>query len=269
MSSYPTALLHRLNIMPVDFSMELQVGEPQPWFPSDCDLSNRKVEANAATAEMPSMGEAQGPSRQEILAGNEETMQVESEAAFERGRTEALQEQEHELTTVRKRYANAIQNIQNLAQDLAGRYQQEAIELAACLAKTVIGSNLETCPDALQALVDRALQGVDHPKDILIRVNPDDLQALNDHLPEIRRQRGAPISVRATADPKIERGGCVIISEEGIVDAQPSVAVDVMKEAIEARLADRNISSMDNTGAPSQEPDPNPMPEPKSMEELL
>jgi type III secretion protein L len=262
--------------MPVDFGLELKVGEPQPWFPSDYHLSNRKVEANAATAEMPSMEEAQGPSAQEILAENKETKQMESEAAFERGRTEALQEQEHELTTVRKRYANAIQNIQNLAQDLAGRYQMEAIELAARLAKTVIGSNLETCPRKLQALVDRALQGMERPKDILIRVNPDDLQALNDHLPEIRRQRGELVSVRATADPQIERGGCIIVSEEGIVDAQPSVAVDVMKEAIEARLADRTISSMDSIDssmdsieAPSQEPDPNPMPEPESMKELL
>ncbi|HIA04982.1 MAG TPA: hypothetical protein EYN66_24305 [Myxococcales bacterium] len=244
MSSYPTALLHRLNIMPVDFGHEVQSTEAQPWFPSERQIVQNDTSTILPQSELPPMEQQAGPTDQEILASQEADILAEKQVAFEQGRLEALQEQELELTTVRQRYSDAVQKIQRLAQDLAGRYQQEAVSLAAQLAKTAIGANTETDPAALQALVDRALQSMDRPKSIMIRVNPEDLKSMNERLPDIEVKRGEPISIHALADSDIERGGCVIETENGTVDAQPSVAIDVMKEAIEARLAEKQSISL-------------------------
>lgn len=249
MSSYPTALLHRLNIMPVNFGQEVQGTEAQPWFPSERLIVEDDTSTILLQSELPPMEQQAGPTDQEILASQEADVLAEKQAAFEQGRIEALQEQKLELTTVRQRYSDAIQKVQMLAHDLAGRYQQEAVTLAAQLAKTAIGANTEIDPAALQVLVDRALQSMDRPKNIMIRVNPEDLEGINERLPDIESKRGEPISIHTLADDDIERGGCVIETENGSVDAQPSVAVDVMKEAIEARLAEKQSISSTSTEA--------------------
>jgi flagellar biosynthesis/type III secretory pathway protein FliH len=243
MSSYPTSLLHRLNIIPVDFNRSVKA-EPQPWFPA----VRVKPEAGQATSST-ALPEQQPPpavfesATKPQWSEKETALLADVESAFERGRAQALQERVEELDGVKHRYAATIGQLQNLAHDLAGQYQKEAVELASRLAKTAIGSNLLPTPATLHALVDRAMAGMKQPKNLVIRVNPDDLSAMNEYVPQIEQSRGELISVRALSDEACERGGCIIEYDDGTIDAQPSVQVDVLCEAIEKRLAELPASN--------------------------
>jgi len=161
------------------------------------------------------------------------------EAAFQRGKIEAMEQVNVELATLRSEFAQAVRDVQELSGQLSSRYCSEAVELAAVIAKAVVGEELRIAPETMVTIVKRALEEAPEAGELVIRCHPDDLAVMQEQVPQLTQQRGAPVSVRAAAGQKVERGGCTIQFKEGAIDAQPSVSVDVLKEAVEASLAGR------------------------------
>ncbi|HIA03135.1 MAG TPA: hypothetical protein EYN66_14720 [Myxococcales bacterium] len=175
-----------------------------------------------------------------------EPRNIAAEEAFQRGRDEAIAEVDAEIESMRSEFASAVRNVQELSTQLTSRYCSEAVELAASIAKAVVGEELKISPDVMVKIVQRALDEVPESGNLVIRCHPDDLAVMHAHIPELTQHRGAPVSVRAAVGSNVERGGCIIQFEEGAVDAQPSVSVEVMKEAVEASLAGRRALPLED-----------------------
>ena len=170
-------------------------------------------------------------------AAREVTLLQAIEDARAEGAAAAQAEAAAVIDAVQEQLTGALERLNDLARVLSQRYRQEAVELAVELARAVVGQAVEADPAALLVVVDRALQSVPRADEARIRCHPDDLDTVRGAVGEMTARRGDPIAVRVVASPAMERGGCIVDFDEGAVDARPSVALEVLREALESALA--------------------------------
>ena len=83
----------------------------------------------------------------------------------------------------------------------------------------LLDEELRLAPEHIQQVVDRELGRVQRARNVHLRVHPDDLALLD--TPEALRARQelrGPLSIEA--DPSLTRGGCVLDTDTGQIDAQ-------------------------------------------------
>jgi flagellar assembly protein FliH len=98
--------------------------------------------------------------------------------------------------------------------------EREVQTLALVAARRIIGEEIALTPARIAEIVADVLSRARRARSLEVRVHPDDLVAL----------ATAPLgaSVRLTGDPEIARGGCVVVSELGTLDARVDVQLETM-----------------------------------------
>ena len=92
---------------------------------------------------------------------------------------------------------------------------REVLELACELARQIVRHELSVNPNALQPVVREAMSLlVAETKTALIRLNPQDLEVLEDAI----RAEFSGLSLTLLADVTVARGGCLIESAGTVVD---------------------------------------------------
>ena len=109
--------------------------------------------------------------------------------------------------------------LRSVGEQLDGLQQQFAQTLAATavrLARQVVRSELETRPGLVAAVAAEALDTLlISARHIDVRVHPDDHALIAQGAGDALAARGA----RLFADPGVTRGGCVVESDVGVIDA--------------------------------------------------
>jgi len=102
--------------------------------------------------------------------------------------------------------------LDGLQQELA----QSVAATALALAHQVVRSELAQRPESVVQVAQEALETLLlSARHVTLRVHPDDQPLVADGAAEVLEARGA----RLVADPSIERGGCIVESSIGVVDA--------------------------------------------------
>lgn len=130
--------------------------------------------------------------------------------------------------------AGIVKELETFKQSIYGPCMEEMKELVLAIARKVIHRELELKDDAVLGCLERALQSVVAGGDITIRVNPRDLELMRSHKPEIFKSGEGLRTVAIEADEKVGKGGCVIDTRHGEIDATIESVID----EIEARLRD-------------------------------
>jgi flagellar assembly protein FliH len=141
------------------------------------------------------------------------------EQAHARGRMEgeqrAAEEYERQLGAIRAETAAAIRRLGELREQMDREYQsllrELALEAAARIARQRIA---EDDPVAARALAE-AVEALPPVEGIQARLHPDDVAIVERDLAELIERR----RVELRADPALSRGGCVVESGAGTIDA--------------------------------------------------
>jgi flagellar biosynthesis/type III secretory pathway protein FliH len=160
--------------------------------------------------------------------------------AYEQGREEGRREGEiAEAARLRHALAVAEQTLDELREGemrWTGTIEENICALAVAVARQVVGRELTTDASWVLDLVKRALLEFPIDQPVRIRVNPQDLAALEangagagaEGVPGVVQGRDA----RWVADARLAPGGCVVEGRERIVDGR----VDTALERIYRRL---------------------------------
>jgi flagellar assembly protein FliH len=88
---------------------------------------------------------------------------------------------------------------------------------ALALARQVVRSELQTHPELIARVAAESVEALlDSARHLVLRLHPDDLALVADGAADALASRGT----RLVADPAIERGGCLLESDSGRVDAR-------------------------------------------------
>jgi len=114
--------------------------------------------------------------------------------------------------------------------------EADLVQLALAVARKIVGRDVSLGPDAVTRIIREALTRVEHAGRITIKLNPADLELLADIKPQLLS--GLPEAGRAVfeADEGIARGGCLIETDEGEVDARIERQFQVVEEAFRTEL---------------------------------
>jgi flagellar assembly protein FliH len=110
--------------------------------------------------------------------------------------------------------------IQAEKDELARRYETEVLELGFLIARKILGEELATRPDAIVGVVRQALRKVLNANSVTLRVHPDDLKLLEGAQERLTAEGSSGIPIDFKADSAIARGGCLIDTESGLLDAR-------------------------------------------------
>ena len=156
----------------------------------------------------------------ETLSKAQEEAQAIRDEAHEEGRREGLLQWEEELAMARAEFGK-----------LRRRGEREMVELAFELARRVLGRSLEDNPDWVADVVAQALPRARGYGAVEIRVHPEDRQWVEARRDAYARHlKGVPIYF--CEDSAIDRGGCVVDTESGRIDACLDTQLAVLKEQV-------------------------------------
>ena len=111
--------------------------------------------------------------------------------------------------------------------------RETAVEIAMQAASRVIGQELAQRPELARDVVTALLSRVQRAHSVTLRVNPDDCAALASDLDGLRQRAGLSGTLRLQPDAGVTRGGCVLHSDVGSLDARVETQLAAIARALE------------------------------------
>ena len=127
----------------------------------------------------------------------------------------------------KKEFSPFLETIQGLIADLTvfrknmyDKGEREMIEMVVDLAKKVIHFEFSTRDDAVQEMIRLAVQSVLDRESMVIKINPADKGYAESFRPELHHLFSEIKNITFEAHSGVERGGCVVETNFGVVDAR-------------------------------------------------
>ena len=124
-----------------------------------------------------------------------------------------------------------MHEMQRIRQRDVEHMEAETVRLALAIAKKVIGNQTEH-QTVIQHVVKQAMQKVNDTRHLVIRLNPKDLDTVHDLRQELIPADDFGTVFRIEADEGVQRGGCVIETKLGDVDARIDTQIKIIEELL-------------------------------------
>lgn len=192
----------------------------------------------------PSVGEVAAAIDDEALAAVRAALQAESaqdaEAvraeAREQGRREGLDAAARELAPAAEALAAAAAELLRERERGADALERQAVELALQIAEKVVCGVLEVQPERVLDVVRGTLRRVVERERVTVLVNPDDLDLVREAAGSLTGALGGIERLEIQGERRVPRGGAVLRTAAGEVDARVSEQLDRAREVIAAEL---------------------------------
>ena len=170
------------------------------------------------------------------MAAAEAAAAAERESArsegFEQGRAEALAAAAPALAAL-EAAAGELRAAQGA---LADRLEAHAVDLALLLAEKVTGAAIAVDTGLVIEAVRGALRGIVERERVTVLVHPDDLEFVRAAMDDLRASLGGIEHCEVQSERRVARGGAVVRTPEGDVDARVETKLTRAREVVEAGL---------------------------------
>lgn len=190
---------------------------------------NMVNEAMAHSAEQAEMARQQAQQQ-----GFEEGVQ----AGLQQGQQQGLVESQERIHLLKEQFVELVK----VRRQIAAEMEPQIVELALSIAKRVVGDELKTNREVIVGIVRQGLSTLQERDEILIRVNPGEVDNVRSHQAEYEAMIEGLRKFTIQADGAIELGSCAIETNLGNVDAR----IETQFEAIRIGLDEmRKIRSFE------------------------
>ncbi|MHB8170479.1 MAG: FliH/SctL family protein [Thermincolia bacterium] len=177
---------------------------------------------------------------QEDLAQADEQRQSIEEAAYREGFQKGYQEghqqgsaEAHaEVEGLKTEAHRLVEEAKVEKERIVHSSEKEILELALEVSRKVIHDEIKTSPEVVGRVVKEALNRAADREEITIKVNNDDLEYVLSIQDSLTAGLSGIKKLKVVADPHITRGGCVIETACGNVDARVERQLAEIEEAL-------------------------------------
>ncbi len=135
--------------------------------------------------------------------------------------------------TSREKLATTLPAMQGVADALVverdswlAEWEATAVRLAAAIAGRIVRRRIEYEPEAVRDMIRSALQLAVGTAHIRIKLHPEDVALLGAHAAEVTRAMASCGEVEIVQDASIARGGCLVETRHGAIDARVETLLD-------------------------------------------
>lgn len=148
------------------------------------------------------------------------------------GRAEALASLEPALAAL----GAAVEAVRAEQVATAEALERRAVELGLALAAKVVACALAVEPERVVDAVQGALRGIVERERITVLVNPDDMEIVSEAIEGVRASLGGIEHCVVEAERRVGRGGCIVRTPVGDVDARVETKLERAAEVVSAAL---------------------------------
>jgi flagellar assembly protein FliH len=158
-------------------------------------------------------------------------------AAYEKGRHEGENALREQLISQRNEIGallnGVVESLRNAVPQLVQQGESALIQLSLESAqKIVAGQPINS--EMVEAIVREALQQVEDTAEVTLQLHPEDLALLQKHHATILEGAPGSAPVRFVGSAEVTRGGCLVRTRFGIIDARRETKIDQLREALAA-----------------------------------
>lgn len=150
----------------------------------------------------------------------------------ERGQADAVRELGEQLARLSASWQSALDQFERDRADMLDEARADVVELAVAIAQRVTRRAIRFDPQTVRGPLEAALEQVMRASRLVIHVHPDDLRLTQSCLPELAARFSACEHAEVIPDPTLERGGCVIRTPSGHIDASVDGQLERIIQAI-------------------------------------
>ncbi len=173
---------------------------------------------------------------QELEAEIQSKVEKQEKEAFAKGHAEGREEGFQEGRVEVERLVDTLQKIVSAAIDKRNQIIQDSetqvINLVLLIAKKVIKVISENQRNVVINNVVQALRKLKSRGDVVIRVNLADVELTSEHINDFMKMVENVKSVTVLEDSSVDRGGCIIETDFGQIDARISSQLHEIEEKI-------------------------------------
>jgi flagellar assembly protein FliH len=134
--------------------------------------------------------------------------------------------------------ASAVAGLDELRTHVADGLERGAVGLALRIAEQIISAAVDVDPDRVLDAVRGALRRLTDRERVQILVNPEDLEIVREGVEDIASQLGGIGSIEVQAERRVARGGAIVRTGEGDIDASIETKLTRAREVLEREFAD-------------------------------
>lgn len=163
-----------------------------------------------------------------ISRAQEEADNIKETAAKE-GYRSGIEQAESDIIALREKIADFISAKKEVFEYIA----PDILEISVDIAKKIIKKEVEQNPEViLESILDVMKTLSKEEPRITVKLNPLQVDLVKTELPEYVSSMGIEAKINVVADESISEGGCIINTNNGIVDASLDTQLEIIKEAL-------------------------------------
>ena len=150
------------------------------------------------------------------------------ELAAREGYKSGFQQAKDELEELKTKLSEFL----TLKDEMYDKFYPHILEIALAAAEKIIKKEVELSDDILKEVIISAMDELNSDtQKVEIKVNSDDLEFARASSPEIIESKGNGAKVIVSADEKIAQGSCIIVANNGVIDANFTTQLAVLQNA--------------------------------------
>ena len=176
------------------------------------------------------------PSPADVLAAASAEADAIRERAYGDGFAAGIEEARDRTAPAAEALAAAAQQVAELRATAADAAEAAAVDLALRIAEQALGAALAVQPERVLDIVRGGLRRLVERERLLVLVHPDDLEMVRGGMDALVAELGGIEHVEVQAERRVQRGGAIVRTAEGDVDANFSTKLDRAREVLEREL---------------------------------
>jgi flagellar assembly protein FliH len=148
------------------------------------------------------------------------------------GAAAAREEARAEIDAALSSLEVAAREVLDVREELLELVERRAAELSVDIAEKIVGAALDVRPELVLDACGAVLRRTIRRDGLVLEVNPDDLELVRSGLTELASRLGDLGRVEAVGERRVARGGCILRTAEGEIDATLAAQLERARETI-------------------------------------
>jgi flagellar assembly protein FliH len=182
---------------------------------------------------LPEIEEQEDPTTREDFKTRIARLEREAyEKGFAQGQKDGLDLEKSKLEEMGKQYEALFLELRDLKIQIFHESEGEMLKLVELMLKKIIGEEIKTNSAVIKHCISSAAKFITDKRKVRIIINPDDMEEVKKMLPDLARlTKGG--NFQLMEDPSVRKGGCMLETGFGRVNATIDDQIDEMLKVID------------------------------------
>ncbi len=164
-----------------------------------------------------------------LISRAQEEADLIKETAAKEGYRAGIEQAESDIIALRNKIADFVSAKKEVFEYIAPDILEISVEIAQKIIKKEVTQNPEII---LESIIDVMKSLSKDETRITVKVNSLQVDLIRTELPEYISSLGVEAKINVVGDDSVDEGGCILYTNNGIVDASIDTQIDIIKEAL-------------------------------------